>query len=77
MNRQGLLRGELSSLQKRYITQYTEPWLLGNPLPFRVMFLYEDKKEISIPGREVRYRIKRYSASAGVEKQLTDKLKSE
>ena len=77
MNRQGLLRGELSSLQKRYITQYTEPWLFGNSLPFRVMFLYEDKKELSIPGREVRYRIKRYSASAGVEKQLTDKLKAE
>ncbi len=77
MNRQGLLRGELSSLQQRFITQYTEPWLLGNPLPFRVMFLYEDKKEISIPGREVRYRINRYSASAGVEKQLTDKLKAE
>ena len=77
MNRQGLLRGELSSLQQRLITQYTEPWLLGKPLPLRVMFLYEDKEEISVPGREVRYRIKRYSASAGVEKQLTDKLKSE
>jgi outer membrane protein insertion porin family len=77
MNRQGLLRGELSSLQRRFITQYTEPWLLGIPLPLRVLFLYEDTKEISVPGREVRYRIKRYSASAGVEKQLTDKLKSE
>ncbi|MFZ2198364.1 MAG: outer membrane protein assembly factor BamA [Thermodesulfovibrionales bacterium] len=77
MNRQGLLRGELSSLQQRVITQYTEPWLLGYPLPFRLMFLYEDKKEISIPGREVRYRIERYAASAGVEKQLTDQLKSE
>jgi len=41
------------------------------------MFLFEDKKEISIPGREVRYRIERYAASAGVEKQLTDKLKAE
>lgn len=77
MNRQGLLRGELSSLQKRFITQYTEPWLLGTPLPFRVMFLYENKKEISVPDRQVNYRIERYSASAGVEKQLTDKLKSE
>jgi outer membrane protein insertion porin family len=77
MNRQGLLRGELSSLQQRFITQYTEPWLLGYPLPFRVMFLYEDKKEISVPGRQVRYRIERYAASAGVEKQLTDKLKSD
>lgn len=77
MNRQGLLRGELSSLQQRLITQYTEPWLLGYPLPLRLMFLYEDKEEISVPGHKVRYRIERYAASAGVEKQLTDKLKSE
>jgi outer membrane protein insertion porin family len=77
MNRQGLLRGELSSLQQRYIIQYTEPWFLGNQLPFRALFLYENKKEISVPGREVRYRIERYAASAGVEKQLTDALKAE
>ena len=77
MNRQGLLRGELSSLQQRYIVQYTEPWFLGYQLPFRALFLYENKEEISFPGREVRYRIERYAASAGVEKQLTEKLKSE
>ncbi len=77
MNRQGLLRGELSSLQQRYIIQYTEPWFLGKQLPFRALFLYENKKEISVPGREVRYRIERYAASAGVEKQLSEALKSE
>ena len=77
MNRQGLLRGELSSLQKRYIMQFTEPWFLGNPLTFRMLFLYENKEEINIPSGEVRYRIERYAASAGVEKQLTDSLKSE
>jgi len=77
MNRQGLLRGELSTLQQRYIIQYTEPWFLGKQLPFRALFLYENKKEISVPGREVRYRIERYAASAGVEKQLTDSLKAE
>ncbi len=77
MNRQGLLRGEVSSLQQRYIIQYTEPWFLGNKLPFRTLFVYENKEEISVPGREVRYRIERYAASAGVEKQLTDTLKAE
>jgi len=77
MNRQGLLRGELSSLQQRYIIQYTEPWFLGYELPFRVLFLYENKEEISVPGGEVRYHIERYAASAGVEKQLTASLKSE
>jgi outer membrane protein insertion porin family len=77
MNRQGLLRAELSSLQQRYIVQYTEPWFFGYPLPFRVLFLYEDKEEITVPEREVRYHIERYAASAGVEKQLTETLKSE
>jgi outer membrane protein insertion porin family len=77
MNRQGLLRAEVSSLSRRFITQYTEPWFLGRPVPFRVLFLYENTKEISVPDREVRYRIERYAASAGVEKQLTDRLKAE
>ena len=77
MNRQGLLRAELSSLSRRFITQYTEPWFLGRPIPFRVLFLYENTKEISVPDREVRYRIERYAASAGVEKPLTDRLKAE
>lgn len=77
MNRQGLLRGEVSSLLQRYVIQYTEPWFLGIELPFRLLFLYENKEEISVPGREVRYRIERYAASAGVEKQLSNSLKAE
>lgn len=74
MNRQGSLRAELSSLEHRVIAQYTEPWFLNRPLPLRLIFLYEDKKEITIPGGEVRYKLKRFSASAGIVKKLTDRI---
>ncbi|GAB4482570.1 MAG: outer membrane protein assembly factor [Thermodesulfovibrionales bacterium] len=77
MNRQGSLRTELSGLEKRVIAQYTEPWFLNRPLPLRVMFLFENKKEITIPGGDVRYRLRRFTASAGTEKKLTERIKAE
>jgi len=77
MNRQGSLRFELSSLEKRYILQYSEPWFLGIPLQFRAFLLSEDKKEINIDTRETRYRLIRHSATAGFEKTIGDSLKSE
>ncbi|MDH5201794.1 MAG: outer membrane protein assembly factor BamA [Nitrospirota bacterium] len=77
MNRQSSFRFEMSSLEKRYIFQYLDPWFFDVPLPFRTFFLYEDKKEINIDTRETRYRLKRYGASAGLEKKLSDSLKTE
>ncbi|MBE0425982.1 MAG: outer membrane protein assembly factor BamA [Nitrospirae bacterium] len=77
MNRQASVRFELSSLERRFILQYYEPWFLNRPLPFRAFYLHEDKKEINIDTRETRYRIKRDTATAGIEKSLTDKLMSE
>jgi len=77
MNRQGLMRVELSSLENRLIMQYHEPWFLGRPLPLRVLLIREDKTEITIPGREVRYRLERYSVSAGTEKKLSPSVKAE
>ena len=77
MNRQGLIRADASSLQQRTFLQYYDPWFLGYTLPFRAIILYENKKEITIPGGDVRYKLKRYSASAGVERKLMDKIKLE
>ncbi len=77
MNRQGSLRFELSSLEKRYVLQYSEPWFLGIPLQFRAFLLSEDKKEINIDNRETRYKLIRHSATAGFEKKIGDSLKSE
>lgn len=77
MNRQSSLRLELSSLDKRYILQYYEPWFLGKPLQFRAFLLGEDKREINIDTRETRYRLIRNNVTVGIEKKFSDILKSE
>ncbi|MDH4231108.1 MAG: outer membrane protein assembly factor BamA [Nitrospirota bacterium] len=76
-NRKVVLRTELSSLEKRLLLQYHEPWFLDRPLPLRAFFLYEDREELSIPERETRYRSEKYSVSAGVEKKLSDSVKAD
>ncbi|HMK50692.1 MAG TPA: POTRA domain-containing protein, partial [Thermodesulfovibrionales bacterium] len=77
LDRQISLRLELSSLEKRYILQYYEPWFLSKELPFRVFVLGEDKKEISIDTRETRYRLTRNTITAGFEKKMSDRFKGE
>lgn len=77
MNRQGLIRTELSSLEQRYILQFQEPWFMDRPLPFRAYLLYENRKEINIANGDTRYKLERYTASAGFEKKLTEKFKGE
>ena len=77
MNRQVLLHADVSSLQRRAFAQYHDPWFFGSTLPFRALLLFEDKEEITIPGGDVRYKLKRISASAGVEKKLKDRIKLE
>ncbi len=77
MNRQVSFRAEISSLEQRYIVNYLEPWFLDKPIPFRMLFIKEDRTEKSIETREVRYKLRRYTASAGVEKKLSEKLKGE
>lgn len=77
MNRRGVLRAELSSLEQRYILQYHEPWFMGTTLPFRIFFLHENRKEINIDDGETRYRLERNSLTAGIEKKISDKMKTE
>lgn len=77
MNRQASLRFELSSIEKRFILQYLEPWFLDKQMPFRIFLIYEDKEELNFDTREILYRLNRYGATAGVEKKLSDTLKAE
>jgi outer membrane protein insertion porin family len=77
MNRQGSLRAEISGLEKRVILQYYEPWFMGHELPFRVLLLREQKKEINIPGGDTIYKLVRHTASAGFEKQVSPKVKAD
>ena len=77
MNRQGSVRFELSSLEKRYIVQYYEPWFFGHPIHFRTYILGEDKEEINVDTRDTRYRLTRNSINAGFEKNISDSVKAE
>ncbi len=77
MNRQGQLRAEVSSLERRFILQYHEPWFIEKSLPLRIIFIQEQKKELTIPSRIVRYELERYTLNAGIEKKLTEKIKGE
>jgi outer membrane protein insertion porin family len=77
MNRQASFRLELSSIEKRSILQYLEPWFLDRQMPFRVLLLYEDRKEVNIDTRDTLYRLNRYAATSGIEKKLSDSFKAE
>ncbi|NWF52586.1 MAG: outer membrane protein assembly factor BamA, partial [Nitrospirae bacterium] len=77
LNRQSSARFEISSLDRRYIIQYLDPWFLNKHIPFRFFLLYEDRKEVNIDTRETRYRLTRYGATAGIEKKLNDRLNTE
>jgi outer membrane protein insertion porin family len=72
-NRQPSLRLDVSSLARRLILNYYEPWFLDKELlQFRAFMLIENKKEINVDTRETLYKLKRYKASAGVEKDVSD-----
>ena len=77
MNRQGSVRFELSSLEKRYIVQYYEPWFLGYPIHFRTYMLGEDREEINVDTRDTSYHLKRHSINAGFEKKISDSVKAD
>ncbi|OGW28145.1 MAG: outer membrane protein assembly factor BamA [Nitrospirae bacterium GWC2_42_7] len=77
MNRQAMFRTELSTLEKRYILQYKEPWFWGIELPFRIFFLKENRNVINITDKTTMYNIDRYSLTAGVEKKWTERLKTD
>ena len=77
MNRQISFRTEFSSLEQRYIVNYLEPYFSGRPVPFRMLFMREDRTEKSMETRETRYKLTRHTASAGFEKKLSERLKGE
>ncbi len=77
MNRQLSFRTELSTLTRRFILQYFEPRFLNTELAFRAQVLDEYKKELNIDTRAVNYRLKRDTATAGLEKKLNNNLKGE
>jgi len=77
LNKQASLRFEMSTLEKRAILQYYEPWFLDMNLPFRAFLLGEDKEVINVDSRDTRYKLKRYAATAGIEKKFENNIKAE
>ncbi|MBF0556396.1 MAG: outer membrane protein assembly factor BamA, partial [Nitrospirae bacterium] len=77
MNRQLYFRSKFSALGQKYTLQYYEPWFITQNLPFRATIGYEERKEIDIDTRKLRYRVEKYTASVGVERNFTDKLKGQ
>jgi outer membrane protein insertion porin family len=76
-DKKAMIRTELSSLQRRVILQYSEPWFMGVNLPFRTFFLYEYKKELNQDSKDILYKLNRYAVTSGVEKQLGATMKAE
>ncbi|MDA8325195.1 MAG: outer membrane protein assembly factor BamA [Nitrospiraceae bacterium] len=77
MDRLGSARFEFSSLMRRLIVNYDEPWFLGHRLPFRAYALAESREQKNYDTGQISYKLVKYSATAGVEKQLTTHLKVE
>jgi outer membrane protein insertion porin family len=77
MNREVSFRTDMSTLNRRFMLSYFEPWFLNENIAFKTQLIKEYRKEINIDTREVRYRLDRYSALAGLEKKLSDKIKGE
>lgn len=77
MNRQMSFRTEISTLEQRYIVNYTEPWFSGKRLPFKVFLIKEERTEKTIETRETRYKLRRHTASAGFEKKFSERVKGE
>ncbi len=76
MNWQPSFRTEVSSLEKRFILSYSEPHFLDKDLTFKSSLLYENKRELNIDTGEISYRLARETASAGVERKLSDTIKA-
>jgi len=76
MDRQASFRTEISSLEKRFILSYSEPYFLNRELTFKSSLLYQNKREYNIDTGETSYRLTRETASVGVEKKLSATIKA-
>jgi outer membrane protein insertion porin family len=75
-NRQVGFRAELSSVEKRYLLNFKEPWLFNKPnVPLKIFLLNEETRSINIETRDILYKIDRLSFIAGVEKEMIEGLK--
>lgn len=77
MNRQASLRTEVSSIEQRYILTYNEPWFIFRDAALKALLMHEYRKEQTVDSRETRYRLRRETASIGIEKKISENFKAE
>ena len=75
MNREVRLRTEASRISRKHSVTYYEPWLLDKKIPFNATLAYELRDEKNVDTRGVIYSVKKYSATTGVEKPLSEHVK--
>ncbi len=77
MNKYASFKTELSSLEKRLIFIYTEPWFLDHKISLKSLILFEDRREKSLDTKEVLYKLRRNTISVGLEKTFNKNFKSD
>lgn len=76
-NRAVGLRAELSSVEERYVVNLREPWLLNqSDLTFNMFIMQENTRKVNIDTDDVLYKIDRQSLLLDIEKEITERLKS-
>ncbi len=75
-NRQIGFRAEASSIKKKYILNFREPWLFNEPdIPFNLYLTKEETRAVNPDTDETRYKIDRLSLLMGIEKEFSRQLK--
>ncbi len=76
-NRQIGLNAEMSSVEKRHVFNFSEPWFFNKPsLSLNVFLMKEDTRSVNLDTNETLYKIDRLSLLVDIEKELTEKLKA-
>jgi outer membrane protein insertion porin family len=70
------LRTELSSIRRRFILNFVEPWLFNKPsLRLKMFLTKEDMKAINLDTREIMYKVKKISLLSAIDRELARNLK--
>jgi outer membrane protein insertion porin family len=71
-NREIGFKTELSSVEKRFVLRFREPWLFNiDNLPLNVYLLKEEKRSINIDTRELLYEIDKFGLLAEVKRKMS------
>jgi outer membrane protein insertion porin family len=75
LNRRASLRLELSSLERRALFTFEEPWFRGTPTLLQFGGTVEQVRTIDEHTRETRYELLRYTLALGAERKFGESLK--